>query len=356
MSKDISRLVDEPSLRDYLERQLGPADHFAVNYAEGGIANETVFVDWGDRELVLRRPPAEDTADSGHEVLRDYVVFEALVETDIPVPEPVVRCEDPSVIGSEFYVAERVHGVVPHPEEPDAFADPETRQVVGETTIDTLTMIHQVDYEAVGLSDFGYPDGFTERQVGQWKQQLDWATSVTNSERPLHGVEELHDWLQANIPREVPDPALIHGDFGLHNLMFDPEDPSEIVSVFDWELSTIGNPLMDLGWTLMFWPDRGDSEIQAPELISGHLKREGYPTRTELIDRYERVSGIEFDNARFYRVFGAYKLIAVGEMLFARHLKRDGDTPPLFRRMEEIVPSYVERAEAIITADDPLEA
>lgn len=356
MSQNINRLVDEGSLQDYLERQLGSTDHFSVNYAEGGIANETVFVDWGERELVLRRPPAEDTAASGHEVLRDHSVFEALGGTDIPVPEPVLRCEDASVIESEFYIAERVHGVVPHPDEPAAFADPETRQIVGETAIDTLTKIHQVDYDAIGLSEFGYPNGFTERQVGQWKQQLNWAISVTNSERTLDGVEELHDWLQANIPREVPDPALIHGDFGLHNLMFDPEQPSKIVSVFDWELSTIGNPLMDLGWTLMFWPDQGDPEVQAPELISSYLKREGYPTRTELIDRYEQETGIEFENARFYRVFGAFKLIGVGEMLFARHLKRNGDTPPLFRWMEEIVPSYVERAEAIIGADDPLEA
>jgi len=347
-----SRLVDEEALSAYLQAHLGPAGEFAAEHHKAGHSNETLFVTWGDRELVVRRPPPGETAETAHDVLREYRVLDALQGTDVPVARTVLACEDHSVIGSDFFVMARVAGEVLHDDEPERFATPERRRRIGEELVDTLAAIHDLDYEAVGLGDLGRPAGYTDRQVERWGKQLDWAFEVTADERVVSALHDVTEWLRANAPDEHPH-ALVHGDYKLDNVMFGPAADPALVAVFDWEMSTLGDPRADLGWMLSHWRDPTDPTPAVPSLTARFMERKGYPTRRELVDRYERATGISFAHDRFYRTLAVYKLAALGEMFFRRHLEGNSDNA-IYPLMETRVPALAERAKRIIDGDEPL--
>ncbi|APW98030.1 phosphotransferase family protein [Halobiforma lacisalsi AJ5] len=356
MSEDYyERLVDEEALAAYLTDHLGDVDdgEYAVERHQAGHSNETLFVTWGDRELVVRRPPPGETAETAHDVLREYRVTEALVDTDVPVPEPLLACEDHDVIGSDFYVMERLEGEVLREAEPDAFADADSRRRIGEELVDTLAAIHDVDYEAVGLADFGHPPGYTERQVERWGQQLMWAFDTTAEEREVPDLYEVGAWLQDNVPEDHPH-TLVHGDYKLDNVMFGTDDGRpELIGVFDWEMATLGDPRADLGWMLSYWRDPKDPDPVVPELTTTFMERDGYPTRQELVDRWESRTGFTFEHERFYRALAVYKLAALGEMFFRRYLEGNSDDP-MYPKMEDRVPALAARAKRIIEGDEPL--
>ncbi|WP_115865535.1 phosphotransferase family protein [Halorussus litoreus] len=348
----LDRLVDEDALRAYLTERLGSADRFAVHHHGEGHSNETLFVDWGDRELVVRRPPPGETAETAHDVLREYRVMDALQPTDVPVPTTVLDCEDHSILGSDFYVMERVAGDVLRSAEPERFETPEARQRVGEELVDTLAAVHGVDSDAVGLGEFGRPEGYTERQVERWTTQLGWAFERTADERTVPQLREVGDWLAANCPPDH-EHALVHGDYKLDNVLFAPGTPPDLAAVLDWEMATLGDPLADLGWLLSYWRDPGDPDPATPELTATFMEREGYPTRRELVDRYEEATGIEYDHDRFYRALAVYKLAALGEMFYRRYLEGNSDDP-LYPTMEDRVPALAERAKRIVEGEEPL--
>ncbi|MEF8774372.1 MAG: phosphotransferase family protein [Halobacteriales archaeon] len=367
----LGRLVDEAALSGYLREHLGPAEDFEVTRHAQGHSNETLYVTWGDRDLVVRRPPPGETAETAHDVLREYRVTDALQDTDVPVPPTVLGCEDESVIGSDFYLMDRLDGVVARGEEPDLFAGPDRRETVGRELVDTLAAIHGVDYEAVGLGEFGRPDGFTERQVRRWTQQLMWAFDTTADEREVPALYEVMEWLEDNVPEDHPH-ALVHGDYKLDNVMFAPADadgatgptegddatgptdaPPAVVGVFDWEMATLGDPRTDLGWLLIFWREADDPPPIAPEFVSRFMERRGYPTREQLVDRWEAATGLSFEHEQFYRTLATYKLAGLGEMFYARHLQGNADDP-LYPKMADQVPALAERALSIIDGDRPL--
>jgi len=348
----VDRLYDEATLRTYLEERLGSADEFAVERHSAGHSNETLFLRWGDRDLVLRRPPAGETADRAHEVLREYTVVDALQDTPVPVPPTVLACEDESVVGAEFYVMERVDGDVLRDGEPERFRTADARQRIGEELVDTLAAIHEVDPEAVGLAEFGYPEGFTERQVKRWSEQLTWAFSKTSDEREVPAIYDLMGWLQDNAPEQHPH-TLVHGDYKLDNVMFGPDDEPELVAAFDWEMATLGDPRTDLGWMLSFWRDPKDPDPAIPDLTADFMAHPDYPTRQELVDRWEAATGLTYEHDRFYRALAVYKLCGLGEMFFARHLEGDADDP-LYPKMREGVPALAERALRITEGEEPL--
>ena len=345
----LDRLVDDESFAAYLEAEFGPAESFSVERHAEGHSNETLFVTWGDRELVVRRPPPGETADTAHDVLREHRVVSALADTSVPVPETLRSCDDPSVLGSDFYLMERANGDVLRGEEPARFGTPEARRRAGGALVDTLAAIHGVDYETVGLAEFGRPSGYTERQVDRWTAQLEWAFETTASVREVPEIVAVGEWLADNVPTEH-DETLVHGDFKLDNVMYGPGTPPEIVAVFDWELSTLGDPLADLGWLLLFWYDEGDPEPAMPDLMSTFTAREGYPTRMELVERYETTTGRTFEHERFYRALAAYKMAALGEMFLARYRNGDSDDP-LYPKMEARVPALAERALAYVNGE-----
>ena len=348
----LDRLVDEEALSAHLAELLGPADRFEWSHHGAGHSNETLFVRWGNRDLVLRRPPAGETAERAHDVLREFRVLDALQGTDVPVPTTVAACEDDSVIGDPFFLMERVRGDVLRGSEPERFATLDARELVGTELIDTLAAIHGVEYERVGLGEFGHPEGFTERQVRRWSEQLTWAFRTTVEEREVPVLYDVMSWLTDNVPEEPPS-TLVQGDYKLDNVMFAPGTPPELVAVFDWELSTLGDPRTDLGWLLSFWRDPGDPDPALPGLTPRFMEREGYPTRRELVDRYERHTGTSYEHDRFYRTLGVYKLAALGEMFYARHLSGDS-ADDLYPKMHDGVPALGERAMRIIEGEEPL--
>ncbi|WP_227134733.1 phosphotransferase family protein [Halorubellus salinus] len=346
------RLVDVDSLRSFLEAEIGPAEQFDVTRHKAGHSNETLFVTWGDDEYVIRRPPPGEIADTAHDVLREHHVVESLQDTDVPLPETVIATDDHDVIGCDFYMVERLDGHVLRDEEPSVFAAPEHRKRIGEELVDTLAAIHGIDYEAVGLGDFGRPKGFTERQVDRWQKQLDWAFEVTAAERTVPPLETVGEWLEANVPDSYPH-TLVHGDYKLDNVMYGPTPPPELVGVFDWELSTLGDPLTDLGWMLAYWREADDDPPAIPELTPTLTEAEGYPSRQALVDRYEAQTGISFDNPRFYLALAVYKLCGLGEMFFRRYLEGNSDDD-LYPIMEDRVPALAARAQRIIDGDETL--
>ena len=346
------RLVDIDALGEFLTAELGPVEEYDVYRHEEGHSNETLFVDWGDRELVIRRPPPGETADTAHDVLREYRVIDALQDTDVPVPPTVAATDDHSIIGSDFYVMDRFRGEVLRDSEPESFANEAARGRVGTELVDTLASIHELDYESVGLGEFGRPEGYTQRQVDRWGKQLAWAFEVTAEEREVPVLEEVGDWLQENCPDEHPH-TLVHGDFKLDNVMFDENPPVELIAVFDWEMATLGDPRADLGWMLSYWREETDKTTDREEFVSTFMTHPDYSTREELVERWEDQTGYEFEHERFYRALAVYKLAGLGEMFFRRYLEGNSDDP-MYPRMEQQVPELADRALRIIEGEEPL--
>ena len=353
---DADDLVSADALEAFCQEELGgsPDASLAVERHEGGFSNETLLVEWDGRDLILRRPPVGDHAEGAHDVLREARVMDA-VAGEVPVPEVVATCDDSDVLGSDFVLMERLDGDVLRTSEPARFATPEHRRAVGERLVDTLAAIHAVDYEAVGLAEgeFGYPEGYLQRQVENFTEQLDWILQKTEQDRKVPHVREVGDWLAENVPDEA-DYALVHGDYKLDNLMFAPGTPPEVAGVLDWELSTLGDPLADLGWMLVFWRNADDRDIGLPEeLVPQFMEHADYHSRRELVDRYEDRTGRAFTNERFYRGLAAYKVVTTSEAMYYRYLSGDADDP-LYPALEEGVPELARRAKRIIEGEEPL--
>jgi aminoglycoside phosphotransferase (APT) family kinase protein len=352
MSEQADPDLDAAALESFLDRAVGPADDLTVTGEGGGYSNETLFVEWGARDLVVRRPPPDETADTAHDVLREYRILDALQGTDVPVAPTVAACEDESVLGAPFYVMDRVQGEVIRTEEPARFATADRRDALADAFVDALVAVHDVDFDAVGLEagDFGYPGGYLERQVERFQESVGWALDTTSEEREVPELYEVGSWLAEHVPEEA-DHALVHGDYKLDNVMFGLGREPRIAAVFDWEMATLGDPFADLGYALQFWPDPGDGERIADERFAPPFLADGdYPGRAEFVARYEARSGRTFENRRFYLALAAFKMAALGEMFYARYL-RGGADDPMYRRMGEGVPAQAERALEIIEGE-----
>lgn len=346
------RLVDRENLEAFLSEHFGSAERFEIEHLQEGHSNETLFVQWDQKNFVIRRPPPGEKAEKAHDVLREYRVLDALQETEVPVPTTLVSCDDHDVIGSDFFVMENVEGDVMRDEELERFGNPESRREIGEQLVNGLASIHQVDYEAIGLEEFGRPAGFTKRQVDIWSKQIIWAFSYTQEEREVPQLYEIGDWLKENQPEEYPH-TLVHGDYKLDNVMFKPGTPPRINAIFDWEMSTLGDPLTDLGWMLIYWRESKDPRPPVADLIASFMEQEDYPHRRDLVERYEELTGITYRNDKFYRTLAVYKLAALGEMFFARHLLGDSDDP-LYPKMEDGVLELADHCFSIINGEAPL--
>jgi aminoglycoside phosphotransferase (APT) family kinase protein len=348
----LDRLVDEPRLAEFLASSFGQADAYSVTRHSEGHSNETLFVEWGDQELVIRRPPPGETATTAHDILREYRVVEALQSTDVPVPPTLTACTDHDVMGSDFYVMERMDGVIPRDSEPPMVDSADSRWELGIEFVDTLARIHTVDYEAVGLEELGAPDGFTQRQVNRWGEQLDWAFERTESEREVPELHFVGEWLQSNCPTSYPQ-TLVHGDYKLDNVMYREMLPVELIAVFDWEMATLGDPRVDLGWMLSYWRNPEDPAPIMEKYISRFMEKPEYPSRRDLVDGWEEQTGLDYDHERFYRVLAVYKIAAIDEMFYRRYLEGNSDDE-LYAMMEERVPVLADRAVRIIEGEEPL--
>jgi aminoglycoside phosphotransferase (APT) family kinase protein len=292
----------------------------------GGRSNLTYLVSGGTKRVVVRRPPLGHVLPSAHDMAREFRVISALATVGFPVPEPLLLCSDPEVIGAPFYVMEYVDGIVVRGGEvPEASA-------CGGKLVDLLVRLHGIDHEAVGLGDFGRPDGYLQRQVSRWHQQ--WERSKTR-ELPL--LEEV----TARLAKEIPDSqraGIVHGDYRLDNVMF-ARDLSTILAVMDWEMATIGDPLADVG-LLVVYTDLAQLNLLPPVPA-------GFPTGAELAARYAAATGIDVARLDWYVAFGNYKLAIISEGIHARYLQ--GKTVGAgFETFGPAVPRLIERAAATL--------
>ena len=334
----ITQGADPAAVGPYLAEALGDEAwrDCAVELIAGGRSNLTYLVSAGDHEVVLRRPPLGHVLPTAHDMTREFTVISALQDTDVPVPRAIHLCTDEDVLGAPFYVMERLQGHILRNDFPEGYADTrDDKRRIGEAVIDTLAKIHAVDYEAVGLAEFGHPEGFMARQVRRWKQQ--WERSVT---RPLPTMDELIDKLEAKLPTS-PAPTIVHGDFRVDNTILDANDPGRIVGVLDWEMSTLGDPLADLGLTLVYWPDQGDVDEFKKGFGSITLTAaDGFLSRQEVVTRYASITGRDVSDVAYYWAFGFFKLAVILEGIHARYLqgKTVGEG---FEKIGERVPPLV---------------
>lgn len=336
---ELPPLVDEQSLTDFLNEHFHSKADLVVQRHQAGHSNETFIVLRGGlQEMVLRRPPLGAFLPSAHDVAREYRVMSALDPTPVRVPQPLCLCEDTSVIGAPFYLMERVHGVVIRDRLPEVFTE-EHRRAIGEELVDALVELHSLDPAEVDLEGFGKPTGYLERQLRRWKGQLELTLPFT---RPLPDLERVGDWLAAKRP-ESPPTTIVHGDYKLDNVIFAPAPPVRLLAILDWEMSTLGDPLADLGWMTSFWLDPDDP---SDELLSrtGEVTRlPGFLRRAELVERYASATGRDVSNLSWYQVLAIWKLAILLEGSYARHLAGMTDDP-FFAEMETAVPRLAQRA------------
>jgi aminoglycoside phosphotransferase (APT) family kinase protein len=338
MSSSLPELVDETALRAYLNEHLSGNEDIVILRHQAGHSNETFFVTRGSDELVLRRPPRGAFLPSAHDVGREYRVLSALKETPVRVPRTVLTCEDESVIGAPFYVMERVHGCVIRDELPDYLTE-EHRADLGDELVDTLVELHAVDPSMPGLEGFGKPSGYLERQLRRWNGQLELTLPHT---RPLPALERVGEWLRDNLPASPPT-VLVHGDYKLDNVMFSAKARPRLLAILDWEMSTLGDPLADLGWMTSFWLEARDAEEDLFARTSRVTQLPGFKSRAELVARYEQATGRDVSALPWYQVLAIWKLAILLEGSYARHLAGMTDDP-FFAYLEDGVPGLARRA------------
>jgi len=276
----------------------------------GGHSNLTYRVsDTGGNRWALRRPPLGKRLGSAHDMAREHKVVSALGPTAVPVAPVVGLCEDDSVNGAPFYVMGFVEGpILRGLAEADVFPEEADRRAIGERVADTLTAIHAVDPDQVGLGDLGRKEDYVARQLHRWQGQ--WEKSKT---RELPAVDSVHERLAARVPEQGPA-TLVHGDYRLDNMIFSPS--AEVAAVVDWELCTLGDPLADVGLLAVYWPDRGEETIALGQPAN---LAPGFPTREELIGRYAERSGRDLSELDFFVALGYWKLAIILEGVYARY-------------------------------------
>lgn len=332
--------LDPERLRAFLAAHV-PGLEGLVEVAQfpGGYSNLTYLVRAGAREWVLRRPPAGAVVRGGHDMLREYRLLTRLSPVYPKAPRPVAACEDPSVLGAPFYLMERVRGVILRRTTP--VDDRLDLGALSESLVDTLAELHSVDVASAGLADLGRPEGYAQRQVRGWCER--WQASRT---APVPLVDATADWLQS---RAWPDarPAIVHNDFKYDNVVLDPADLTRIVAVLDWEMATLGDPLLDLGTSLAYWVDADDSERWRRGALVDLTARPGSLSRVQVAERWSRRLGRGLDGLVAAYVFGLFKVAVIVQQIYARYQKgltRD----PRFAELGAVVLACGETAQAAV--------
>ena len=292
-----------------------------VRQFSGGASNLTYLLRYPERDLILRRPPPGTKAASAHDMAREYRVQDSLKPVFPYVPEMVALCQDQDVLGSDFYVMERITGTILRKDISADFAlDPAGARQLCESVIDRLVDLHQVDPAAAGLADLGKGPGYVARQVEGWSRRYR-AAKTWN----VPSFEKVMRWLAANQPDDVAA-CVIHNDFRLDNVVLAPDDPQRIDGILDWEMATIGDPLMDLGGALAYWIEADDGRFMQ-SLRRQPTTAPGMLTRAEVVARYADRSGRLVDNWAFYEVFGLFRLATIAQQIYHRYHHKQTRNP-----------------------------
>jgi aminoglycoside phosphotransferase (APT) family kinase protein len=314
--------LDWPALVAWLRDRLPACDVPGLDVAlepeiaqfPGGHSNLTYLIRFGGADIVVRRPPLGPVPPTAHDMAREFRWLSAMHRVFPLAPRPYLLCDDLGVIGSVFYAMERRRGLVVRTEEPVLLANTAARRRVSEALIDTLADLHAVDVQAQGLSGLGKPAGFVERQVRGWSER--WQRSQT---MPLPEMDALAAWLRDHLPGDPAVPSVVHGDFKLDNVMLDPEDVGRIVAVFDWEMSALGDPLVDVGILLAYWGPTAPPEQR--DALTTVTDRDGYLTKTQMVERYATRSGRDVSRIRYYEIFAVFKIAVVIQQIYYRYVQ-----------------------------------
>ncbi|MGW7339685.1 phosphotransferase family protein [Streptomyces sp. NPDC054808] len=287
----------------------GAGDRLEATLITGGKSNLTFEVTDGATKWIVRRPPLGHVLDTAHNMDREYRVMSALRDTPVPVPRTYAQCHDTSVIGAGFYVMERCPGTPYRQAAQLAELGPQRTRAISAQLVDTLAALHSLDPVAVGLGDFGRPEGFLHRQVGRWKKQLD-----ASRTRDLPAAEELHSRLAADIPTQSAT-AIVHGDYRLDNVLVDDQDRT--TAVLDWEMATVGDPITDLALMILY----GRLGQLLPQADAADVATApGFLAEEEILARYATASDRDLSRFGWYLALSAFKLAVILEGIHSRHL------------------------------------
>ena len=291
-----------------------------IQYA-GGASNWTYRIEYDNQDLILRRPPAGTKAKSAHDMVREYTVQKALKPAYPLVPEMLALCTDETVLGCDFYVMQRIEGIIPRANLPKEinFGQTEVRQLCS-NVLDALIDLHQVDYHGTVLETLGKGDGYCRRQVDGWDKRYEKARTLN-----VPSFKLVRRWLKNNIPADSKT-CVIHNDWRFDNVVLDPKNPTQVIGVLDWEMATLGDPLMDLGSALAYWVQANDNVIlRTMRRQPTHLN--GMMTRKEVVAYYLNKTGMHTSNWTFYEVFGMFRLAVIAQQIYYRYYHKQTSNP-----------------------------
>jgi len=329
--------LDLPAVTAWLRERIALVEPVAATLVAGGRSNLTYILEDGDgQRVVVRRPPLHGVLQSAHDVAREHRIIAALEDTEVPVPSCLGLEEDPATTGAPFYAMRYVDGVVARDTTTAGTAlSAAARAASGPAMVDTLVRLHAVDIDRVGLGGLARRDGYLERQLRRWSTQLERGRT-----RELPVLEEVHRRLAADVPDQGPA-TVVHGDFRLDNVILDP-DTGDVRAVLDWELTTLGDPLADLGLLLVYWAEPGEDEVALPDPPT---KAPGFSSRAELVARYAERSGRDVSELGYYVAFGYWKLACILEGVHGRYRSGAyGEEATGFDELGELVLLLGERA------------
>lgn len=306
--------LDNARVEAFLRQTIpGLSGNFSIRQFPSGFSNLTYFIGIGDRDMVLRRPPFGKKAKTAHDMKREHAILSALYPVFPYCPKPLAYSEDDSVMGCPFYVMERLSGIILRKDIPKemAFSSDDARRLC-ENMIGLHHRLHTLDYKGIGLVDFGRPEGYVRRQVEGWSKRYRDARTPD-----VPDFEIVMAWLDAHQPPDSANPGIIHNDYKFDNLVLNPEHPSDITGVLDWEMATIGDPLMDLGASLAYWINADDPE-EAQLIRMMPTNAPGMMTRRELVRCYADLSGTSLDDFDFYYCFGLFRLAVIAQQIYYR--------------------------------------
>lgn len=313
---------DQTAFAGWLQETTGRTGVITIEPLRGGGSCEMFTLEQGGERFVIRRAPLAAVADTAHNVVREFKVIEALSGSGVRVPELLASCENESVMGTPFYIMRYVDGEVIRHNLPDQYiASPETQTAIGEEMIDALVALHDFQWRGTAMEELAKPERFLERQVARWMSQLE-----TYRCRELVGVDDVARWLEENRP-ESGDLTVMHGDYKIDNAMYSKDVPPKILTLVDFEMTTVGDPLIDLAWCMIFWPEEGNLIAVAAPGSPGGMDAHYCQSPQVLIDRYAAATGRNMSHFRWYQAFAAWKLGIVLEASYAKYLSGESKNP-----------------------------
>lgn len=336
--------LDLARLAPYLQSVLGaPGADVLVEQFPGGHSNLTYLVRVGDVAYVLRRPPFGSQVKTAHDMEREHTLLSRLSPVCARAPRPVHLCTDESILGCKFYLMERREGVIVRRRPPEGVEfTPALARGLAAAAVDALVDLHAIDIDASGLVQLGHPDGYVRRQVEGWSKR--YAAAQTDD---IPAMTRVGAWLFEHMPTSGP-PTLLHNDYKYDNLVLDPADLTRVTAILDWEMATVGDPLMDLGTALCYWVEAGDPD-ELRSFAFGPTAAPGSYTRAEFAERYARATGRDLAAISFYYAFGLFKTAVVAQQIYVRYV-RGHTRDPRFAAMILGVRALADQAERTIAA------